>query len=864
MPSDDHEPTSASGVEADLGDAADYLCDECSKGFDSLEEQQLHLEEVHGREDYEHSLSPQNTNLIIGRGSIKAKERICFKCGEIFRTHIDIYRHMTSHLVTSNFSQPFKSARQVVCTLCNEELSETFLYSHLVQSHSNFNPMKVALFCPICSYHCSDASNFYQHLRLRHAKRILECKPCQMAFKSFEFLNKHVLEQHNIDLNKYSAVPCRLTIPKKKVVAEKISPPMRKSKLKYLQLKLTPAITSNSLFICSACNEFYSDKVQLQNHVGKSCKGRPKRGRPPKPFHCAFCKETYGNVNVYASHLILQHSHLNTLKGTSKIKCSRCSALFTNSLDLFNHTKFKHNEPCVGCLVCNAMFHKFERLQEHLIHNHKMDFSKKLWSREPKAHQATAKQTDSGEKKKKTAKKWKITSISKKVKSSSPNQLLPNVTELTTKTRGSAQKLSTNTENSCEKSSTESSNSALKTSSEATISLNKSSTDSAICTEDSSAMSENPPKESTEAIKSPTMALLSLKELSTKAVNALMGAPITPLDDTNSFVDVENSPPESPAPASPIPSPDMSVESPVEIEDTSKEEDDLAPLQDTDVKLSAPVLVKILRIPSLDANVMTSVQLPKGTKELNLQNVLSNMASLKGEMVPKISTLKGATAGNKKMTSVLCEKWVTMRTKLSKNFYKDFCGRWQCRICKFQTVSLSIIRFHTSKNHTVEALKSQQPLANRFMASPENNIKIKKSIIKKMNPLKFKCSDCSMSFMSHRGMLIHKSYKHNPKLHSRVKTEPTTAPTAVANAFCEYCKKGFKTLFALKCHRGKTQCGSTWMIPKQEHEEKDEDQPLLAQSTLVKVEPDVMMELDPLRIKDEVSNIIFVFKYIRH
>jgi hypothetical protein len=896
-PLDNSDTVSVSELDADLGDVADFLCDECSEGFESPEEQQLHSEEVHGREDYEHSLSPQNTNLLIDSGKMKSKEWICDKCGELFHKNRDIYRHMTSHLVTSNYTQPFKS-RRVVCKLCNEQVQETFLYSHLVQSHSNFKSTKVDLSCPICSYHGSEASHFYRHLRLRHVKRILECEPCQMAFKSFEFLKKHALGQHNIDLDKYSAAPVKFTIaratPNKTqvlVVKRKIKKPILKRKIKELfskrkvkepfskrkvkelipkskletcSVQLTPAITSSNMFICSECNEIFTEKAELQKHVVKSCKGRRKQGRPSIPFDCAFCKLKCSNAYIYATHLILQHSHYKAPNIQTNRKCSYCSARFSKLLDLCRHARANHRTPSYCCLICNKITTTIWTLQMHMNKDHMIEqLNPKygnpvqpqiLETHSPSPKEFKAKQLLSnikrvpGNKIKETAEKWKITSISEEDKSPSPNLLLPDATEFLTKTENSVQE-SKAAENPPEETSAKTSESAQKSSPAPTISPQKMANDSASNVQDSSAKSKYTLEELVEATKPPPLALSSLKELSTKAVNALKessSAPEAPCC-TNLTDDVENTPPATPLPASPALSP-----SPAETDEIFKEEADLPQLQDPDVKLFCAVRVTVLRIPSLDANVMSSVLLPKGTKEFNLQRVLSSMVPLNGDMVPKMGMLSGKDKKSYR-------KWEEKRKTERENYYKDIHGRWQCRICKFQSVCLSTIQFHTSQNHTEEAQKSQQPLVSRFMASPENNLKMKTSIIETLNAeiKNFECVDCSKRFNSLMGLNKHRLWKHNPdtKLPWKVEIDSTTGTAAAANVFCDNCKKGFKTLFSWRIHQGKMKCGTTAMFlkPEQEQEEKDVEQTQPSPPTVIKVEPEDVLESKPTKIKEEVS-----------
>ncbi|XP_039279232.1 zinc finger protein 26-like [Nilaparvata lugens] len=149
------------------------ICKLCKKGFFTTSRYDLHVIEDH---DPEKEVSPRRRGRIFQ----------CNDCNKIFKSKVDITRHVSIHLKR-------KSAH--VCSVCGKEyVFPVALKNHMLKHDPNYK-----IECPMCLERFSKRKELKTHkCRSVPLITVFKCNPCSLEFSSLNFLRIHEDLDHGI------------------------------------------------------------------------------------------------------------------------------------------------------------------------------------------------------------------------------------------------------------------------------------------------------------------------------------------------------------------------------------------------------------------------------------------------------------------------------------------------------------------------------------------------------------------------------------------------------------------------------------------------------------------------------------------
>ncbi|XP_019721200.1 zinc finger protein 572-like isoform X2 [Hippocampus comes] len=247
--------------------------------------------------------------------------------------------------LTSQKSAPQKKPRQVMCFICNEQVS-TNLKTHL---RTHFPDGQYT--CPQCNSRFKLFSSLKKHLVKKcyeHAQQraepgpdqdLYKCDGCEKAFKHSRSLEAH--KQTHAEL--YCGV-CR------KVLKDAASLERHKA--------------SHTEFRCTRCEQTFTLFKPLRRHYQYFHK-------ISRPFKCICCSKTFSRLE----HLI-RHEWRDT--GQLPLKCNICAMGFRSDYDLVSHQRVHTKEKPYLCGECGKTFSQKPNLLRHhrLIHSEQKDEKK--------------------------------------------------------------------------------------------------------------------------------------------------------------------------------------------------------------------------------------------------------------------------------------------------------------------------------------------------------------------------------------------------------------------------------------------------------------------------------------------------------
>lgn len=232
-----------------------------------------------------------------------------------------------------------KLLKQIECKKCDMRFkSEILLKKHVKITHKNTNQANI---CDICGKIFNKSSTLKVHLSCHKQK---QCPHCFKWFNSHSHFNLH-LKNH-------------------------IRPLKRKRNLKYyyceacdyrslnkntLEAHINKAHLNIRPFICEICQKGFYKKRNLTQHFVTHEKKKEKT--------CEICGDTFMNEKTLIEHLML-HS------GLKPFKCDKCGAEFITSGRRLEHIKRKHMEKDECCIICDKKFSLKKDLNSHLKNVH--------------------------------------------------------------------------------------------------------------------------------------------------------------------------------------------------------------------------------------------------------------------------------------------------------------------------------------------------------------------------------------------------------------------------------------------------------------------------------------------------------------
>ena len=278
------------------------------------------------------------------------KKHECTNCSKVFKTKRCLYFHnLKVHSLTKN------------CNVCQQQLSNTFLLKrHMKEKHGNYEDQ-----CEKCGQLFSRRYVLNEHLKLCGNKRrrkgeASECTICSKKYSDGRKLKTHMEETHiirssggnfmithmgntiesQLDDRIFTCTICMHEFDKKKklkIHMKTVHHGFEDSdtlKVGNMFLKKNERTDdSRKLQQCFSCNEMFSRKVQLDEHIKMFHKGE-------KIYSCCKCDKKFESKRKVQCHV--KDSHPANLK-----ECSICNKQFKTNQALNRHEGSQHRAPKV-------------------------------------------------------------------------------------------------------------------------------------------------------------------------------------------------------------------------------------------------------------------------------------------------------------------------------------------------------------------------------------------------------------------------------------------------------------------------------------------------------------------------------------
>ncbi|KAL5271365.1 hypothetical protein ACHWQZ_G001864 [Mnemiopsis leidyi] len=267
-----------------------------------------------------------------------------------------------------------KLLSKLVDTAMQEE-DEDFQHVQIEQQHAEQVNNTSGLKCYMCGLLCVDQRAFITHMRFHLFNYRYSCYECGFGTSSMNELLLHKAEEHEGDLTK-------------------ISPDLLKQLPKSERASIPDL--EETLIQCPECkdnialNSLSAHMNQKHKPLHKASPGRkPKctictalvenklelaahvkhHGKEDNSFACYFCTQTYHSISSLQLHTTNYHA---SLAAKRHYKCTQCAREFSGSYHLIRHVKTVHEQRRdYQCSKCDKSFVELHCLRRHIrnIHN---------------------------------------------------------------------------------------------------------------------------------------------------------------------------------------------------------------------------------------------------------------------------------------------------------------------------------------------------------------------------------------------------------------------------------------------------------------------------------------------------------------
>lgn len=286
-----------------------------------------------------------------------------------------------------------------ICTICEKFSSETVtgMEKHL-EAHLNGD-----LNCKMCSFTASQIGELVKHKREQHKSQMNNyvCPECGEGLYRLSSYKDHLGNVHN-----KAQWKCRFCCPEPTYHLNKRA--LRKHKEESHR---------DTGFICEDCDEFFMEKIALDNHKRKQlCSGKEKSfvcdqcgmqlsckvslrlhirrvHLKLRPYQCPDCPFAATNYQSWSSHKLLHQgirpfscdqctftcvqsyqlkSHMRTHSGEKPYKCTQCNYAAAWNVQLKEHVKLHCTDSAVMCQQCGILFKNDRTLSMHVKKEHCM------------------------------------------------------------------------------------------------------------------------------------------------------------------------------------------------------------------------------------------------------------------------------------------------------------------------------------------------------------------------------------------------------------------------------------------------------------------------------------------------------------
>nr|CAI5851291.1 unnamed protein product [Callosobruchus analis] len=150
---------------------------------------------------------------------------------------------------------------------------------------------------------------------------------------------------------------------------------LRADLLNHIHSKICLSIS----YICTRCDEAFSNKSGLENHrlekhgVSKTI---PKCSNNilHNIFKCTHCDATYSRKVLRDNHIVKKHPNFASSVASKTYQCQYCNYISTRRSYYGKHVSTKHPDVTVdlgfACARCSRSYHSKQALDDHVIENH--------------------------------------------------------------------------------------------------------------------------------------------------------------------------------------------------------------------------------------------------------------------------------------------------------------------------------------------------------------------------------------------------------------------------------------------------------------------------------------------------------------
>nr|CAI5843053.1 unnamed protein product [Callosobruchus analis] len=334
-----------------------------------------------------------------------SNDYVCTKCNAVFTRKLNLDEHI---LRKHRESLGSVSSKIHGCTLCDYKTTRKYYLSSHMSTHPTADD--------ICDYQSAKKYYVDKHIMLKHvdadsSSNIINCKHCDSRYKSEQGLINHIIKEHpdfigSVTRKIYECSYCPFKTAYKICFdghmtshSDLDSKLAAKKKKGGKEPQVDGTEPERALFICYICNDTFSTKTELIQHVGvKKCKSKANsaesrpagtRQNPQKDYACVKCNSVFTRKLNLDEHILRKHResigsvsskiHVCTLcdyKTTRKYFLQSHMLTHPAAVDIAAKKKKRGKEPQVDrmepervlliCYICNYVSSTKAELIQHI------------------------------------------------------------------------------------------------------------------------------------------------------------------------------------------------------------------------------------------------------------------------------------------------------------------------------------------------------------------------------------------------------------------------------------------------------------------------------------------------------------------